>query len=187
LRGVDPHMARPWDHPHVAVEARDLQLHVRQGSRDGRIGFVHRDDSVEMVSREPRVHALRAHGATWFTLSFPDADQQLVRPFDRCGVVELTSGAGYYWMRAFLLVDEHPSYTLTDADGRFALPLVPAGRYEIVCWLPSWRETGHDRDPETGRVTRVRFGEPVTVHKTIMIGAKENREIRLEISIQDSE
>ena len=67
--------------------------------------------------------------------------------------VELTSGAGHYWMRAYLMVAEHPYYALTNADGRFVLPQVPPGRYEIVCWLPILPAGGHEsllRDPTIG-------------------------------------
>jgi hypothetical protein len=187
LRGVDPHAARPWDHPHVAVEQRDLQLHVLQGSRDGRVGFVRRGDGIDMVSREPRFHSLRAQGSAWFTLAFPDADQPLARPLDETGVVELTSGAGYYWMRAYLLIDDHPYYARTDADGHFALPSVPPGQYEIVCWMPNWRETGHDRNPDTGRVTRLSFAPPAAVKQAVELGARQTRDVCFSLSTRDFE
>jgi hypothetical protein len=185
LGEVDPRRARSWDHPPVVVEQRNLHLHVLQGNRDNGIGWVRRGDHVEMVSREPRFHALRARGSTWFTLAFPDPDQPLSRPLDGTGVVELTSGAGYYWMRAYLFVADHPYYACTDADGRFTLPAVPPGRYEIVCWLPNWQETGHDRDPDTGRVTRLSFASPAMLKQTVELGARETRDVKFVVTMRD--
>jgi hypothetical protein len=186
LRGVDTGKARPWDHPRVVVEQRDLQLHVLQGSREGRVGIVRRGDAIEMASREGRFHSLHAQGSAWFTLAFPDADRPLARVLDDTGPIELTSGAGYYWMRAYLLVDDHPYYALTDAEGSFVLPRVPPGRYEIVCWLPDWREIGHDRDPYSGRVMRLNFAPPLAIEKEVALEPRQTRVVNFDLSAAES-
>ena len=60
------------------------------------------------------------------------------------------------WMKAWIIVTEHPYYALTDADGRFRLENVPAGGYRIkacheelgittgsrVLWLPPIKTRG---------------------------------------------
>src|SRR5262249_30904512 len=149
LRGVDPARARPWDHPPVCVELRDYQIHVRQGDEEGRVGFVRRGAEVTAVSREPVFDSLQARGAAFFTLAFPDPDRPRTRRCPRAGVVELSSGVGHFWMRGHLFVSDHPYLARTDAAGRFSLPRVPAGRYELVCWLPDWHESSHERDADT--------------------------------------
>jgi hypothetical protein len=184
LRGVDPQAARPWDHPPVRIEQQGYRFHVRQGDLDTHVGVVRRGDRIEMVSRESAFHALHAGGATFFTLAFPDPDQPLSRCLPNKGLVELTSAAGYYWMRAYLFVDDHPYYTRTDAQGRFVLPQVPPGCYEIVCWLPHWREERHERDPETGLVTRLFFARPVEVVRSVTLGSRETAEVRFQLSMQ---
>jgi plastocyanin len=38
------------------------------------------------------------------------------------------------WMRGWVVVAEHPFYVVTDAEGRFALPGLPPGRYTVRIW-----------------------------------------------------
>jgi len=182
LRGVDPRKARPWDHPPVRVEQRDLRFHVLQGEVDSHYGFVRRGDGVEMVSKEPLFHSLHAGGAAFFTVPFPDPDRPCSRPLKEKGVVELTSAAGYYWMRAYLFVDDHPYYTRTDGQGKFVLPQVPPGRYEVVCWLPSWIEDHHDRDPEWAYITRLSFTKPAEKSTMVLVNPRETQEVSFTMS-----
>jgi hypothetical protein len=187
LRGVEPRSARPWDHPPVRVEQRAYGLHVCQGEADSPFGFVRLGDPVEMVSRDRWFHSLHADGAVFFTLAFPDPDQPLTRHLNEPGVVELTSAAGYYWMRAYLLVGKDPYFARTDSQGRFVLDRVPPGRYEVVGWLPSWREARHERDPETGLIVRMTFRPPVEVRRPADLAVGETRELELAFSAQDFE
>jgi hypothetical protein len=181
LRGVDPARSRPWDHPPALVEQRGFRLEVRQGDRVGRAGWARRGDAVEMVSRQASFHALRAGGAAFFTLAFPDPDRPRRRALAEAGLVELSSGAGYYWMRAYLFVRDDPYVTLTDGQGRFELPQVPAGEYELVGWLPNWRVAGRVRDPESGRVVRVAFAPPLerTASVAVRAGAVRDAKVTL--------
>jgi len=171
LRGVPVARARPWDHPPVRVEQRDRRFHILQGATEVRTGFVRRGEAIEVVSREQHYHALHASGAAFFTLTFPDADRPRGRRLASPGHVELTSAAGYYWMHAHLFVDDHPYYTCTDSQGRFRLEKVPAGRYEVGCWMPSWREQRHERDPETSLITRLFFRPPVERQQPVEVRA----------------
>jgi hypothetical protein len=172
LRGIDPHCGRPWDLPAVRIVQQGRQLHVRQGDADGMVGFVRRGDAVEMVSADSTFYSLHAAGAAFFTLAFPDPDRPRTRHLESRGVVELTSAAGAFWMRGHLFVDDHPYYTRTDSEGRFRLTGVPPGRYEVVCWLPDWREERHERDPETSLVTRVYFRPPLESVRPVQLEAK---------------
>jgi hypothetical protein len=169
LRGVPAAKARPWHHAPVRVEQRDRLFHILQGGTEVRVGLVHRGDEIEMDSRDKCFHALHAGGAAFFTLTFPDPDKPRKRHLSSPGLVELTSAAGYYWMRGYLFVDDHPYYAVTDAQGRFRLEQVPPGRYEIVCWLPSWQEQRHDRDPESSLVTRLFLRPPVERQQSIEV------------------
>jgi hypothetical protein len=166
----------------VRVEQRDGELHIIQGGADSHFGFVRRRDDIEIVSRDRYFHSLHAGGAAFFTLTFPDPDRPLQRPLKEKGIVELTSAAGYFWMRAYLFVGDHPYYTRTDAEGRFVLALVPAGHYEIVCWMPSWVQARHERDPESGFVARIFFNPPLRRATPLTLQPAETKEAALALS-----
>jgi hypothetical protein len=162
-------MGKPWNQPAVKIEVRDRQIVIEQGTARGPVGFVRRDASVTLVSRDPMFHSLHAGGAAFFTLTLPDAHRARTRALHGTGPVELTSAAGFYWMRAHLFVDEHPYYARTGPDGSYVLDDVPPGKYELVCWLPDWHEARRERDPESGQVTRVYFGHPVEIVKSMIV------------------
>jgi plastocyanin len=52
---------------------------------------------------------------------------------DRPGVVRVFCDIHSH-MSAFVLVFNHPFFSVTDTDGRFELPSLPAGAYTIVGW-----------------------------------------------------
>jgi hypothetical protein len=169
LRGVDPLKARPWDHPPVRVELRDYQIHVCQGEKDSSYGFVRRGDVITMVSVQDLFHSLQLRGAAFLARTFADRDQPCTQRLERAGVVEMMSGSGYFWMRGRLFVDDQPYYTHTDAEGRFLLPQVPPGRYELVCWLPDWHEARRELDADTALICRLTFRPAVEIVHTIRL------------------
>ncbi|MBY0524259.1 MAG: carboxypeptidase-like regulatory domain-containing protein [Gemmataceae bacterium] len=184
LRGVDPARSRPWDHPPVEIEQRDYRLNVLQGSHFGRSGFVRRGDSISMVSRQPIHHVVHAEGAAFFSLTLADPDRPRQRPLTKKGVVELGSAAGYFWMRAHVFVDDHPYYCRTDDEGRFTLPDVPPGRYEVICWMPNWVEDDRNRDPESGNVIRVFYKRPVEVTRSVNLAPQATEQVRFTLSAE---
>ncbi len=181
LRGVDPRRARPWDHPPVRVELRDYQIHVCQGKRDDNSGFVRRGDAIEMVSRQALFHSLHVRGAAFFARAFADRDQPCRQRLERAGIAELSSGCGYFWMRGYLFVADHPYYTHTDAQGHFTLPQVPPGRYELVCWLPDWHEAFRELDAETALICRLTFRPPVEVVRPVELGPRQTQTVELRL------
>jgi hypothetical protein len=168
LRDVDRARARPWDHPPVRVSVRGRRYHILQGDADALTGFVRRGDEVTILS-EDGFQAVQARGAAFFTLTLPDRDRPLLRKLARSGVVELSSNAGQFWMRAHLFVADHPYLARTDAEGRFALEQVPPGRYELACWLPDWHEASHERDGETTLISRITFGPSVVKLRDVTV------------------
>jgi plastocyanin len=72
--------------------------------------------------------------------------------FDRCGLVNVFCDI-HSDMEAFVLVLPHHAFVQPGADGRFALPELPAGHYVVKVWHPDRPESSHPVDlPETGGV-----------------------------------
>jgi hypothetical protein len=187
LKEVDPAIARPWDLPAVRVEIKGQQFHVLQGTSDGRTGFVRPHNDTAMVSRDPIFHAVQARGldsslsgqSAFFTCMLPDPNQVVSRRMAGPEVVELTSGCGYFWMRAYLFVCPHPYLARTDEQGRFTLPGVPEGKYDIVAWHPNWRVRETLRNTDTMRVQQVQYGAALECKKTIDVEAGRTATVQL--------
>jgi hypothetical protein len=173
LRQVNPTLARPWDHEPVRVEWRDYQVHIRQGEQQHRVGFVKQGDVATFVSHEPVLHSVHGHGATFFTYPLSRPNVPVERPMVDRGLIELSSGSVYVWARAYLFVCEHPYYTLTDDQGRFALTDIPAGDYELVYWHPNWHIAQRELDPELLVDCRVTFQAPVAHVVPVRVRAGE--------------
>jgi hypothetical protein len=160
LRGVDARRGRTWDHAPVRVEVADGQFRVLQGERCDRVGFVRRGDEVRFASRRDGIQVVQGRGANFFSLPLPRPGSATMRRLDRPGVVELFSGTGQFWMRGHLFVSDHPYLALCDEQGQFRLDRVPAGNYDLVCWLPDWREAERELNGDTARLCRVTFRPP---------------------------
>jgi hypothetical protein len=185
LRGVDGTKARPWDHPPVRVEFRDDELFVVQGGYAGRRGFVRLGDALTVASKRPAFDALQARGAAFFNLTLPDADQVRSRRLDHTGVVELSSGVGRFWMRGHLFVAEHPYFARTDAAGRFTLPKVPAGKYQLVCWHPNWHEEVREHDADSYCISRLTFRPAAELVQEIEVRRGETCDTTFTLSVKD--
>ena len=44
------------------------------------------------------------------------------------------------WMKAWVLVSDHPYFSVTDATGNFTISDIPAGTYEVVCWQEKFKK-----------------------------------------------
>ena len=106
----------------MRAEQRGGQFHIMQGEAETRFGFVRQGDAVTMISCDDIVHSLHAGGTAFFSLVFPDRDQPRQRRLADKGVVELTSAAGYYWMRGASLCGRASVLCLHRCHG----PILPA-------------------------------------------------------------
>jgi len=185
LRGVELSRARQWDHAPVRVEMSDCQFRVRQDDRVGRTGFVRTGDAIEMTSRQAEFDIVQARGVAFFSLAFPDRGPVRSRRLAQRGLVEIVSGAGHFWMRAHLFVSDHPYLTATDRDGRFTLPQVPPGDYQLVCWHPNWQPGDYERDVGTLRYARMSCRPAVEVVQPIRVEAGKTATATSTFSLDD--
>lgn len=180
LSPVDAAKLKPWPHPPLVVEHADGKLRSVQTGVPERVGFARVGDEVELRTRGSDVRLLRARGAAFFTLAFPEPDRPRRRKLDTPGVVEFTSTTGDFWNVVDVIVCEHPYYTATDDRGRFELANVPPGEYQLSARVRRWEVTGRDRDPETGKLVRLMFAPPrVFVQKVTVGGETAEVEVRV--------
>ena len=165
LDDIDPVRSRPWDHPPVSLTMADFAYRLSPPS-----GLVRLGDGVTFVSHDPELHVARARGAAFFSLTFPATTQPRTRRLDTPGVVELTSGAGYFWNAVDLCVRVDPYATVTDAQGNYELPQVPAGNYALTFRVRNPAVTRVERDPETGLPFRHFYGTPVVKSFPVTVG-----------------
>ena len=169
LRKIDLATSRAWDLSPVRVEIGNGQIGVVQGERRGRAGFVRRGEEVAISSTESRYHVLRGRGDSFFSLALPESNRPVKRLLGNAGRVELSSGSGLYWARADLFVSDHPYFTLTDTNGRFAFDRVPVGKVEVVVWLPGWQAARAERDPDSTQVVRQMYTAPIERADSVVI------------------
>jgi hypothetical protein len=187
LRQVDLAKSRPWFHPSVRLEQSKNVLRIHQGEVEAASAFVRRGDTIDIVNRDPHLHVLRAGGADFFSSPFPDKDKFSSRRMNERGVVELASGAGYFWMSGHLFVDDHPYYTRTDSQGHFVLDKVPARTYQLVCRLPHWEVVKKERDSESAFVHRLFFRSAVESERSVEVVSGRTTESSFSWSLVDFE
>ncbi|MDZ7360405.1 MAG: hypothetical protein ONB46_06720 [candidate division KSB1 bacterium] len=74
---------------------------------------------------------------TYFHFVFHRQDHAALQKLDKPGLLQLRSDVGHDWMRGYILVMPHRYFAVTDAQGKFELPKLPLGRYDLVMWHES--------------------------------------------------
>jgi hypothetical protein len=184
LRGVDPRRSRPWDLPEARVELRDHRYHVLQGGTASTVGFVRTGEMVQIVSQQPVLHLVQGRGTAFFSLPLNDQGDERSRRLDTPGVVELSSGCGYFWARAWLHVVNHPYITRVDARDGFQIERIPAGEYDIVVWHPDWRVAREERNTDNFRVQQVRFRPALEQGQRVRIEPGRTVQVDLELGLR---
>ena len=183
IRGIAPQASRPWPHGRATVVLRDRQIVIEQDQRSaGVFGIVRRGESITIVSQQLILEALRARGAAFFTQAIPEANRLIERRLDQVGLVELSSGVGHFWARAYLAVRDHPYVTITDQAGRFTIPEVPSGDYEMIATLTNWRIAKEERDPELMWLMRQEYERPIVKTTGVQVIAGQVREVGMSLT-----
>jgi len=97
LKKVDQGRSKPWKLSDARIEMKGTFINVVQGEQTRTSGFVKLGDQIEMVSRDNTLEMLRARGAAFFTLAFPEPEKPLRKQFKEPGTVEFCSAAANYW------------------------------------------------------------------------------------------
>ena len=76
--------------------------------------------------------------------------------FDASGLVVLRCDIHDH-MRALILIVDTPYFTLSDAEGRFRLTGLPAGKYTLKVWLDSQTTLSRPVELAAGGTLRLEF------------------------------
>jgi hypothetical protein len=136
--------------------------------------------TLTVKSSDPVLHTVHMSGSADYNLPFVSAGQEISRPMNREGVVDLRCNAGHVWMNAEMMVASNPYYAVTDAEGNFELTDVPPGHYDLVVWHEGWRMIGeaplYDVMTQV-RVKRPVFSAPVSWSKSVTVPPSQTVEV----------
>lgn len=107
----------------------------------------------------------RGASGTWFDEGLPtrDATAQTTAPV---GVHRIIDDAAHPWIESWLYVAPHPYVTVTGADGRFHLPQVPVGSYQIRLWHPGIVVPGPTSSNRPPRSAPIVLARPLAVSES---------------------
>ena len=93
---------------------------------------------IKILNSDPtlhNIHALpKATGNKEFNLGMPRQGMEFSKQFDTQEIMVHVKCDVHPWMSAYIGVLDHPYYAVTDANGAFSIPDLPAGTYTIEAW-----------------------------------------------------
>ena len=136
----------------VVIDQRNLsfQPHVTALMVGTRVAFPNSDEVRHNVFSPTK-------GSSFDLGSYPLKTTKF-QSFDKPGVVTLLCNV-HAEMSAYVVVTETPYFALSDRDGRFSIPGVPAGRYVVVAW--------HERAGTTRQMVDVPSASPAAINVTL--------------------
>jgi len=153
--------------PGKAADAQKENFLHNEGCRYApRVMALQRGERLRVKSNDPKLHIPHGYlgNRTVFNLSLPfkgtsiDATSRIRQP----GILKVVCDT-HAWMLGFVHVFDHPYFAVTDEQGAFSIPDLPAGTY----MLKAWHEDGGVKSQE---ITVPDRGE---VRVTFEFGKKE--------------
>ncbi|MGQ0507422.1 MAG: hypothetical protein ACT4TC_19120 [Myxococcaceae bacterium] len=94
-------------------------------------------DSLVALNSDNLLHNVRGtrpDGKTPFNVAMPLKGMKRAFSLSEPGLIQTGCDAGHTWMVAYVQVFPHPYFAVTDAEGKFKLPPLPAGSYTLGVW-----------------------------------------------------
>ena len=111
---------------------------------------------MKTSSRDPVLHTTtvqQGDGRQLFNLALPVPGLELARPLDGTGPLRVGCST-HQWMRGWIVVTDDVA-AVTGPDGRFTLPDVPPGVYQLTVW--------HEAVKAPNQTVTVTAGKPVMI------------------------
>ncbi len=127
--------------PHVVLVPAGVDVRIQ--NNDGILHNVHTDSR-----KNPPINVAQ-----------PKFKKEIVRQFAEPETIGVKCDT-HEWMSGVLVVEEHPYYATSDANGAFSLTDVPAGEYTLAVWHERLGEQTRKVKVEAGKKARVTFKLP---------------------------
>lgn len=120
--------------------------------------------TLRFVNDDALLHNLRVvqGGRSWLDLGLAERGGT-IDAAPAVGVHRIVDDAAHPWIEGWLVVTEHPYVVVTDANGRFALPRVPVGSYQIRLWHPGILTGGPTSSGRPARSAPIIMSRPLSV------------------------
>ncbi len=114
---------------------------------------IQRGTAVRFPNSDPLSHnVFSISPAKRFNLGMYPQGQSRSLVFDQAGVIEVLCNV-HLEMSAYIVVLKNPYFARSDAEGRYRITGVPAGRHRVRCWHESLPAEEHEVDvPASGTV-----------------------------------
>jgi plastocyanin len=143
----------------VDSDARVGKVEVRQKNMKftPAVLVVPRGTTVDFPNDDRFAHNVfsNTRGATFDLGEYKRGDSKS-HTFRRAGEVDVYCNIHATMSAKIKVVDSH-HYTVTDADGRFAIAGVPPGTYPVVAWLPNAVEARGEVTVAAGKTASIRI------------------------------
>ena len=106
---------------------------------------------LEILNNDGILHNIHSYSEAnpAFNQAQPKFRKKLKKKFEQPEVVRVECDA-HGWMKGWIVVMEHPYYTVSDGSGAFTLTDVPAGEYELKFWHETLGEAMQNVTVEAG-------------------------------------
>lgn len=114
--------------------------------------------TVEVLNPDGILHNVRSlsKSNSPFNIAQPKFKKSLTVQLDKPEIVSVRCDV-HDWMSGWLLVSEHPYFSVTDESGAFSLRDVPAGSYTVEVWHEKLGTQSKKIDVPPGGVTELNF------------------------------
>lgn len=123
-------------HPSFPKSPEPAQLDNKNCTFQPRIVKLRTNQILQSTNADPVAHnvAVYARRNQPFSIVVPE-DKPLERSFDREELLPIRVDCSIHaWMRAHLIITEHPYSAITDEAGNFKIPNLPQGEWEFRFW-----------------------------------------------------
>lgn len=118
------------------VPAAPVVLDQQRCRYTPRVVGVQVGQQLHVLNSDPLLHNVRGDAQINqpFDVGTPVQGMKITRTFATREIMVPLTCSVHAWMDAYVGVLEHPYFAVTDEQGRFALPALPAGTYSVTTW-----------------------------------------------------